>query len=77
MKVQSLFVTPSEAAGYLGVSTITIYTWIRKKLIPFIRPGRSIYIPRQAVDELMQGRKFNLHVAKSIEVVYSSEHDHM
>lgn len=70
MKVKALFVTPSEAAGYLGVSTVTIYSWIRKKLIPFIRPGHSIFIPRQAVDELMQGRKFDLHVAKSIEEVY-------
>ena len=39
-----------QAAGYLGVSEFTIYTWVSKRRIPFIKVGRRTMFRRESLD---------------------------
>jgi len=38
------FLTSEEAAAYLGIAKITLYTYTSKRIIPYYKSRRKIYI---------------------------------
>jgi len=47
------YLTPKEVSQKLRINLITIYELIKAKEIPSAKIGRSIRVPRQALDEYM------------------------
>lgn len=45
--------TVMEMAAYLGISRSKAYEIAKKKVIPILRMGRAIRIPKKALDEWM------------------------
>ncbi len=43
------FVPPSEFARQLGVSLATVQAWIRSGVLPCVRLGKALYIPKDAL----------------------------
>lgn len=43
-----------EAAPELSVSEKTLWTWIYKRQIGFVRIGRSVRIPQSEIDRLLE-----------------------
>lgn len=53
-KTNNSLITVSEAARQLGVNPATIYIWISRDQIPYVRYStRTIRIPQSAIDKLM------------------------
>ena len=48
-----LTVSVPEAARLLGVSRMTAYSAIREGVIPSLRIGRRVLVPRAALDRLL------------------------
>lgn len=44
------WITPHEAAEYLGVHLMTIYSWINKGKIPFARVGRLLRVDLRTLE---------------------------
>ena len=57
-----------EVAALLGVSRTSIYRWAEQGLVPTIRLGRRLLVPRAAVEELL----FTPSVAQNFEPPRSS-----
>jgi excisionase family DNA binding protein len=51
--VERLTVTVPEAAKLLGISRMSAYTAVREGVIPSLRIGRRILIPRLALERLL------------------------
>jgi excisionase family DNA binding protein len=51
----SLVVTVQEAANLLGISRGLAYQLVREGVVPSIRLGRRLVIPRRPLIELVQG----------------------
>lgn len=53
------FLTPTEVAMILKVSSSTVYNMLRKGLLPHIRTGKgttgSVRIPRSSVEAFLRG----------------------
>ena len=47
------YYTPYEAAEIFGVTFRTIYNWTRKGRLRAVKIGKSWYIPKEAVSELL------------------------
>jgi excisionase family DNA binding protein len=45
--------TVAEAADALGLKPATIRAWLYKRKLPYVRCGRAIRVPRQAVEEFV------------------------
>jgi len=43
------FLTPSQAADFLGVKLSTIYKWVHMRKIPFRKHGRLLRFDRQSL----------------------------
>lgn len=48
------FLRPKELAELLGVDRLTVYSWLRKKRIPCLRVGKSVFIPRDILEPPVQ-----------------------
>ncbi len=46
------FVKPAEAAEFFGVCRATLLAWAKSGVVPSVRLGRKIYIPRRFLDEV-------------------------
>jgi len=51
---QPEYLTVNQAAAYIAVKPLTIRTWITKGLIKCHRIGRTIRIPKQALQEAIR-----------------------
>lgn len=47
------FLTAEEAADYLGIAKITLYTYTSKRVIPYYKSRRKIYIKLVDLDEFI------------------------
>lgn len=54
MHKESNLLSVSEAATELGLSVACLRAWVASRRITFIRLGRAIRIPRQAVTSLIE-----------------------
>jgi excisionase family DNA binding protein len=50
VKASSPWMSPEEAAAYLGVSPGTVRNWTSAKYIPFSKRGRVVRYHRDAID---------------------------
>ena len=48
----SMLLRADEVAYYLGISRSAAYKLISSKTLPVVRIGRSVRVPRRAVEEL-------------------------
>ena len=50
-----LLITPMEACKLLGIGRTTMYSWIKKQLIPVVRfqHCRNVYISVEALKEMI------------------------
>jgi excisionase family DNA binding protein len=53
METQKQFYTVSEIATILGITRNGIYGYVRKGLIPHVRLGDRVLIPKSFVDGLL------------------------
>ncbi len=47
------FLTAEEAATYLGIAKITLYTYTSKRIIPYYKSRRKIYIKLSDLDDFI------------------------
>ncbi len=47
------FLTAEEAAAYLGIAKITLYTYTSKRIIPYYKSRRKIYIKLADLDDFI------------------------
>jgi len=50
-------VRPDELARSLGVPTVTIYTWVRRGILPHIRLGKCIRFDPAEINTWITARK--------------------
>lgn len=48
--VEKNFLRPADVAGYFGVKPSRIYKMIAAGLLPYVKIGRSIVVPKSAWD---------------------------
>lgn len=53
--MMSRFVRPKEASAETGVTDSTIYNWIRRGVLPAVRIGGTLLIPRDAFERVLSG----------------------
>ena len=52
---EKMFLSVSEAAELLGVNKITMYKYIREKIIPAVKIGNKTWkIPRKSLDMMVE-----------------------
>lgn len=52
---EKMFLNVSEAAELLGVNKITMYKYIREKIIPAVKIGNKTWkIPRKSLDMMVE-----------------------
>ena len=56
METQRLTVTVSEAAEFLGISRAFAYELVARGVIPAVRFGRRVVVPRKALETLLEVR---------------------
>lgn len=56
MTVERRWISPREAAEYLGCHLLTVYSWIDSGKIPGARLGRKVLIDRRRLDEQLEGQ---------------------
>ena len=47
--INQIFLTPPQAADFLGVKISTIYKWVHMRKIPFRKHGRLLRFDRQSL----------------------------
>ena len=50
MKMDSQILTIEELSGYLKVSRFTIYDWVYRKKIPYIKLGRHLRFKKELIN---------------------------
>ena len=51
-------ITVNEAAHRLGLSPLTVRRLIRRvQFLPYIRPGRTVRVPEDAVERIVTGQR--------------------
>jgi len=61
------FMTAEEAAEYLGIAKITLYTYTCKRIIPYYKSRRKIYIKLVDLDEFILGEGNRVKSLREIE----------
>lgn len=61
------FLTSEEAANYLGIAKITLYTYTSKRIIPYYKSRRKIYIKISDLDEFILNEANRIMPASEIE----------
>ena len=57
---EKMFLNVSEAAELLGVNTITMYKYIREKIIPAVKIGNKTWkIPRKSLELMVENSLTN------------------
>jgi excisionase family DNA binding protein len=54
--VEKRWISPREAALYLGVHIMTIYSWIAAEKIPAARIGRLVRVDLKALEGILQSQ---------------------
>ena len=60
---------PEEAAKALGIQTMTIYTWVTRRKIPYVKVGGALRFRPSALETWLQERE---HLPKRRENVVSA-----
>ena len=50
----SPWLTPAEAATYLGIELGTLRNWVSQRRIPFVRRGRVVRLHERELDEWLR-----------------------
>jgi len=50
------FLSPREAAEYLGCHLMTVYSWIDSGKIPSARLGRKVLVDKRLLDAQLEGQ---------------------
>lgn len=53
-RVERLTMTVAEAARALGISRGTAYAYTRTKILPTLRLGRRLLVPRAALERMLE-----------------------
>lgn len=64
IKMEKLTYTVVEAGDLLGLSRATAYDLVHKGIIPTIRLGRQLKVPRVQLEKLLNGRSEGTSAAK-------------
>lgn len=64
---QRSFLTADEAAEYLGIAKITLYTYTSKRVIPFYKTRRKIYFKVEDLENYVLNSNNRI---KSTEEIY-------
>jgi len=51
MQIERLALTMREAAAALHVSERTLWAWTKQRVVPHVRVGKTIRIPRAALEQ--------------------------
>ena len=51
---QPRWLTIDQAAAYIGFAKGTLYHWVSRRQIPFVKKGRSLRFDRLVLDEWME-----------------------
>ena len=62
------WITMSEVAAYLSVTPETIRTWIKKKKLPAIKPGKSWLFKKSEIDKWLDGESALEHGTSGLAV---------
>ena len=62
------WITMSEVAAYLSVTPETIRTWIKKKQLPAIKPGKSWLFKKSEIDKWLDGESALEHGTSGLAV---------
>ena len=62
------WITMSEVAAYLSVTPETIRTWIKKKQLPAIKPGKSWLFKKSEIDKWLDGESTLEHGTSGLAV---------
>lgn len=57
-KLENL-IGPEEAAKALGVAVPTVYTWVTRRKIPFVKVGGSLRFRPSALEAWLKNREHN------------------
>jgi len=52
-----LFLKIDEAAGLLNAPESTVYFWVKKRGLPFIKIGKTLTFDREAIIEWMRAKQ--------------------
>jgi len=65
--IPKTFLTAAEAADYLGIAKITQYTYTSKRLIPYYKSRRKIYIKISDLDDFVLNERNRVKSIREIE----------
>ena len=51
-----------EAASYMGIKKNTLYSWVWRRKLPFVKCGRRTMFDIKDIDEWIDGRKVKAEV---------------
>ena len=77
MKDACKFLTSDEAAEYLGIAKITLYTYTHKRIIPFYKSRRKIYFKLEDLENYVLNSKNRIKSIAEIEeeaAIYDQHH---
>lgn len=68
-KLQTMkpFLTAEEAAEYLGIAKITLYTYTCKRIIPYYKTRRKIYFKIEDLDNYVMNNDNRIKSTEEIE----------
>lgn len=67
LHTQKIFLTTEEAAEYLGIAKITLYTYTSKRVIPFYKTRRKIYFKIEDLENYVLNSKNRVKSAEEID----------
>lgn len=54
--MEKRWISPREAADYIGCHVMTVYSWIASGTVPSARLGRKVLIDKRRLDEQLEGQ---------------------
>ncbi len=67
LHTQKIFLTTEEAAEYLGIAKITLYTYTSKRVIPFYKTRRKIYFKIEDLENYVLNSENRVKSAEEID----------
>lgn len=63
------WLTPKEAADYMGVNVRTVYSWVGRGIVDATRENRTVRISRASLENLNQRRNMNKVISEVVEEI--------
>jgi excisionase family DNA binding protein len=54
--MEKRWISPREAAEYIGCHVMTVYAWIASGTVPSARLGRKVLVDRRQLDAQLEGQ---------------------